>query len=289
MSDTTLVIKIDWGLGRNIAMTWPITAIAKQIPVKVIASRPLAFWWNPYIKSIHWLNDRALYENVIRGNDYIELEPYTNPKFFNDWENWLKIVSEQLWLKEIWEPCLFLAEHEKLSNKLDWEYPILFQPFGSSMWIEGADKSYRSIKIEDAQYIADKLIEKWFTIYVIEREDQPKLNWCIALTTWDLRWVISLANRYPVLWIDSCIHHAAKAFNKRAIVIWSWTDAWRFWYDTSINLRGTDESLYSYVPFRLGVDFNTDIINQYTNIYTQEFLDEVVDITAEEFKDKFYL
>jgi hypothetical protein len=33
---------------------------------------------------------------VIKGNDYIELEPYTDPKFFNDAENWLKVAARKL-------------------------------------------------------------------------------------------------------------------------------------------------------------------------------------------------
>ena len=99
-----LVIKLDWGLGRNIAMTWLITAVAKKRPVRVICSRPLAFRWNPYIKSIHWLWDRRLFQDIIKGNDYIEIEPYTNPKFINEWVNWLNIVSEQFWLDKIYYP-----------------------------------------------------------------------------------------------------------------------------------------------------------------------------------------
>ena len=75
--------------------------------------------------------------------------------------------------------------------------------------------------------------------------------------------------------VDSSMHHAAKAFWKQALVIWSWTDAWRFGYSSHINLRNDEP--YEYVPFRLGVDFNTDIVNQHTNIYTKEFLDGAVD------------
>ena len=135
----TLVIKIDGGLWRVIAMSGAITEKAKQQPVKVITSRPLAFRWNPYIKSIHWLWDRRLFQDVIRGNDYIELEPYTNPKFFNEWVNWLEIVREQLWLDKIYFPEMYLAEREKKAYKLQWR-PILFQPFGSTMdinrWIK---------------------------------------------------------------------------------------------------------------------------------------------------------
>lgn len=279
----TLVIRIDWWLWRVIAMAWAITEVAKQRPVKVITSRPLVFWGNPYIVSVHWLDDRRLYEDVIKWNDYFELEPYKDPAFFNDWVNWLDIAAKQLWLEKPADPILFLAEHEKLDNVLDWEKPILFQPFGSTMQKNGADKSYRSLKVEDAQYLADKLKELWFTVYVVERDDQPKLEWCIQLTVQNMRWLVTLAARYPVFWIDSSMHHAAKAFWYDSLVIWSGTDAWRFGYDNDLNIRS--DAPYEYVPFRLGIDFNTDIINQHTNIYTKEFLDFVID----RFKEKFIL
>lgn len=279
----TLVIRIDWWLWRVIAMTWAITEVAKQRPVKVITSRPLVFWGNPYIVSVHWLDDRRLYEDVIKWNDYFELEPYKDPAFFNDWVNWLDVAAKQLWLEKPADPILFLAEHEKLDNVLDWEKPILFQPFGSTMQKNGADKSYRSLKVEDAQYLADKLKELWYTVYVVERDDQPKLDGCVQLTVQNMRWLVTLAARYPVFWIDSSMHHAAKAFWYDSLVIWSGTDAWRFGYDNDLNIRS--DAPYEYVPFRLGIDFNTDIINQHTNIYTKEFLDFVID----RFKEKFIL
>lgn len=272
--EKTLALRIDWWLGRVIAMTWAITEVAKQRPVKVITSRPLVFWGNPYIVSVHGLDDRRLYEEVIKGNDYFELEPYTDSRFFNDGMNWLDIAASKLWLDNVPQPILFLAEHEKLENVLEWPKPVLFQPFGSTMQINWADKSYRSLKIEDAQYIANRLINQWYTVYVAERNDQPKLQWCKQLTVNNLRWLVSLCARYPVIWVDSSLHHAAKAFNKTAVVIWSWTDAGRFWYESNINLRW--EWKYEYVPFRLWIDFNTDIQNQNTNKYNKAFLDNVV-------------
>ena len=276
----TLVIRIDGWLGRVIAMSWAITAVAKQRPVKVITSWPLVFWGNPYIVSVHWLDDRRLFEDVIKGNDYFELEPYHDPEFFNDGRNWLEIAAKQLapYGGIIWwqvpQPCLFLAEHEKLDNVLDLPNPILFQPFGSTMQANGADKSYRSLKIQDAQYIANWLIQKWYTVYVAERADQPKLEWCQQLTVDYIRWLVNLCARYPVLWVDSSLHHAAKAFWNIATVIWSATDPWRFWYESHNNFITPHE--YHYVPFRLWVDFNTDIINQHTNEFSKEFLDQVL-------------
>jgi hypothetical protein len=56
----------------------------------------------------------------------------------------------------------------------------------------GADKSYRSFKVEDAQYIADNLRANGFTVYVVETDEQPKLNGCEQFTTEDLRWMVTL-------------------------------------------------------------------------------------------------
>lgn len=274
MTTRPLVINIDWWLGRVIAMTWAITEVAKKREVRVITSRPLVFRGNPYIKSVSWSWDRALYENIIKWCDYINLEPYQDSEFFNNWKSWLEIAAKQLWV-EVSQPQLFLAEHEKLNNILCNNCkPVLFQPFWSTMHINGADKSYRSFKIEDAQYIANALINSWYEVYVIERDDQPKLEWCNQLTADDMRWLVSLAARYPVIWCDSSMHHAAKAFWNPAVVMWAGTDAGRFWYKSSVNLRNDEK--YEYVPFRLWIDFNTDIQNQHTNTFTKERLDNYI-------------
>lgn len=273
--EKTLVVRIDWGLGRVIAMQWPITALAKKRPVRVITSRPLAFRWNPRIKSIHWLDDRDLFRQIIQWNDYMELEPYTDPDFFNEWKNWLDVAAKQLWLDKVAEPCLYLAEHEKLNNYLDWQNPILFQPFGSTMEWNGSDKSYRSIKVEDAQYIADRLVELWYTPYLVIKPTQPKLQNCRILDTPDLRFVVSLCDRYPLLWCDSCLHHATKAFKKKSVVVRAGTDSWRFWYKSHINLR--ENPYVAFTPMRLPMNsFDFDISNQKTNIFSKWFLDEVV-------------
>lgn len=275
-----LVICITWWLWRVIAMTWAITELAKQRPVKVITSRPLAFWWNPYIKSSHGMEDRDLYENVIKWNDYFELEPYTDPDFFNKWKNWLDVAAKQL--SQFWkfestpQPQLFLAEHEYIWNTLDWPRPILYQPFGSTMQLNWADRSYRSILVPDAQYIADALTMMWFTLYeVIKPWAQPVLQNCRVLDTPDLRFVVSLCERYPVVWCDSSLHHAAKAFNKKALIARAGTDAERFGYDLHINMR--EHEMVAHTPMRLPMNsFDLDISNQYTNKFSKEFLDKFI-------------
>lgn len=257
-------------------MSGAITEVAKKRPVRVVTSWPLVFRWNPYIQSVHGLDDRRLYEDVIKGNDYIELEPYTKPKFFNDWVNRLEIVREELGLEKAADPVLFLAEHEKLSNHLEGQNPILYQPFGSTMQLNWADKSYRSLRVEDAQYIADRLIELWFTPYlVIKPQGQPHLRGCQILDTPDMRFVVSLTARYPVIWCDSSLHHCAKAFKKKALVIRAGTDKERYWYKSNVNMR--EYPMVAFTPLRLNMnDFNFDISNQHTNQFTQKFLDNVI-------------
>lgn len=274
----TLVIRIDGWLWRVIAMSWAITEKAKQQPVKVVTSRPLVFWWNPYIKSVHGLDDRRLFEDVIKWNDYIELEPYTDPEFFNDAVNRLNIASKKLWLEKVAQPQLFLAEHEKILNKLQGNQDkiILFQPFGSVVNDSiGADKSYRSLYVKDAQYLANKLIAKWYELYEVIRKWQPEIAWCHILDTEDLRFVVSLCARYPVLWCDSCLHHASKSFGKQATVIRAWTDWERYWYESNRNFR--EFPLVAHTPLRLNMnDFNFDVSNQHTNQFTQAFLDKII-------------
>lgn len=272
----TLVIRIDWWLWRVVAMTWAITEVAKSRPVRVVTSRPLVFWGNPYIKSVHGLEDRRLFEDVIKGNDYIELEPYTDPEFFNDGKNWLDIAAKHLWLAKPVDPILFLAEHEKLSNILEGQNPILFQPFGSTMGMNWADKSYRSIPVEAAQYLADWLVAQWHTVYeVIKPNAQPRLNNCQMCDTPDLRLVVSLCARYPVVWCDSSLHHCSKAFWKKALVVWAWTDKERYWYKSNVNMR--EFPMVAHTPLRLNMnDFNFDISNQWTNKFTKKFLDNVL-------------
>ena len=274
----TLVIKLDWWLWRNIAMTWLISAVAKQRDVKVICSRPLAFWWNPFIKSVHGLGDRRLFQDVIRWNDYIEIEPYTDPKFFNDGMNWLEVVRLQLWLDKIYYPEMHLADREKKAYKLDGIKPILFQPFWSTMDINWADKSYRSIPVAQAQYIAEQLMKKGYTVYTCESEKQPELRWVNTLRkVTDLRYMVWLCSKYPVIWCDSCLHHASVWFWKHPIVFRAWTDSERFGYEwKEDNYR--EFPMKEYTPMRLPMnDFDFDNSNQWTNEFSIEFIDKVLE------------
>ena len=287
----TLVVKIDGGLWRVIAMAWAITELAKKKKVRVITSRPIVFWWNTYIYSIHKTDELDLYKNVIKGNDYIELEPYTDPRFFNEWISRLEIARDKLGLDKEAQPKLFLAEHEKYKNILEGKTPnskvVLFQPFGSTMDKFWCDKSYRSFKVEDAQWIADKLNEKWYTVYqVFDKEKQPALKWCVECSNPNLRWIISLADRYPVIWCDSCMHHAAKAFGKPSVVMWAATDPWRYGYEDDINLW--ENGMVEHTPMRLWqLWFNTDIINQKSNQFSPKFLNNFVDICEKYLQSRY--
>jgi hypothetical protein len=129
--------------------------------------------------------------------------------------------------------------------------------------------------VKDAQYLANKLIAKWYELYEVIRKWQPEIAWCHILDTEDLRFVVSLCARYPVLWCDSCLHHASKSFGKQATVIRAWTDWERYWYESNRNFR--EFPLVAHTPLRLNMnDFNFDVSNQHTNQFSKEFLDKII-------------
>lgn len=289
-TEKTLVIMLTGGLWRVVALSGAITEKAKKQKVKVITSRPIVFWGNPYVEA-YGLDYPNLFKDVIKGNDYMELEPYTDPDFFNDGKNRLEVAKKQLGLEKIAEPKLFLAEHEKENAKIlnvpNGKIPVLFQPFGSTMEMNWSDKSYRSIKVEDAQYVANLLNQNGFLpMLVIKPWKQPVLNNCQILDTPDLRSVISLCYRYPVFWADSCLHHCARAFWKKSCTIRAGTDRERFWYEGDLNLR--EFPMVEHTPMRLPMnDFNFDISNQNTNKFTKWFLENAVKQFTEMVKKDF--
>ena len=288
--EKTLVVCITWGLGRVVAMSGAITELSKKRPVKVITSRPIVFRANPYVEA-YGMDHPNLFKTVIKGNDYLELEPYTDSDFFNDGKNRLEVAKKQLWLEKVAQPILYLAEHEKENAKVmnipQGKIPVLYQPFWSTMEMNWSDKSYRSLKIEDAQYVADLLNKNGFVpMLVIKPWTQPKLKWCQILDTPDLRGVMSLCSKYPVFWADSCLHHCAKAFWKKSCILWAWTDSERFGYESDLNLR--EFPMVEHTPMRLPMnDFNFDISNQHTNKFTKPFLEEAVKEFTEMVKKEF--
>jgi len=269
------IIRIDGGLGRVIAMSWLIYEYAKTYwETEVITSRPIVFWWNNLVK-YHPLDKQNLYEEVIRGNNYIEIEPYTMPEYFNDGINWIDVIAKKLWVKPVM-PKLFFTEAEKRRYWICWcQKPIIFQPFGSGVKDgSGSDDTYRSLYPEQAQYIVNCLTQLGYTVFLVRSENQPMLQNCQTLTG-DLRMIMCLAGKYPVLAVDSFVPHAAMAQGNKPVVIWAGTDEWRLGYKDALNLR--EHPLVEHVPMRMPTnDFNMMNKNQHTNQFSKDFLDNVV-------------
>lgn len=265
------IIKIDWWLWRVIASTWVITEYAKKNDVSIITTRPLVFRGNPYIKSIHWIDDRRLYEDVIKWNDYIEIEPYTMPEYFNNREHIIKCINKQLtWNNKFIKPIIFTTEEEKILNKeMFLDNTVLFQPFGSGveniLWV---DKTYRSMTIDFAEMVVNWLLEKWYSVVQVGNDFHPNISWA-KLYSKDLRSLISSLPNYKVIWIDSFLYHANKAMWWQSVVIWAgWPTEEMVWYSDDINIR--EKEIIDYVPYRLPVnDFDFNNINRDTNKFTE--------------------
>jgi ADP-heptose:LPS heptosyltransferase len=110
---------------------------------------------------------------------------------------------------------------------------------------------------------------------VIKQGAQPILRNCQLCDTPDLRLVVSLCDRYPVVGCDSSLHHASKAFGKKAVVLWAGTDQERYGYKSNINMR--EYPFKAFTPMRLPMNsFDLDISNQGTNNFTKGFIDKAL-------------
>ena len=124
-------------------MSGAITEVAKKRPVKVITSRPLVFWGNPYIKSVHGLDDRRLFEDVIKGNDYIELESRINGLEILETDDFIGYIDYPV------NKCLMAGDHETLEiakTKLEKKYNGLLsiyysEPFFLEIMPQNVDKA----------------------------------------------------------------------------------------------------------------------------------------------------
>jgi hypothetical protein len=71
------------------------------------------------------------------------------------------------------------------------------------------------------------------------------------------------------------LHHCSKAFGKKALVLWAWTDAERYGYDSNINMR--EYPFAAFTPMRLPMNsFDLDISNQWTNNFSKKFIDKAL-------------
>lgn len=271
---------INGGYGRCLAATGIIGEYKLTHPdveINIVTGYPEIFINNPNINKVYSLNHEYLFEDHIQGNEYKEPEPYKLQKYIaGDLHLVNGFALELLGEEKFIQPEIHLTENElneaeqfvKSINK-----PIvLFQPFGAfgGKTRDGktilSDPSFRSLPVEFAKKLYDKLSEKYQVVFVRGHDQASPSDKWITLPNMPLRKIISLIPYvHGVVTVDSALQHACASLDKKAIVFWGSTNSNQLGYDSNLNIEGQARKV-QYNPVRVpGNDYDAE--KRYKNVW----------------------
>lgn len=247
MKEKYIIWHVEGGLGKNIASTSLCKSLKEKYPDRkliMIVSFPEIFLNNPYIDRVYHLGHTPhFYSNYIENKDVIIFrhEPYfqtghiTRQKHLI--ENWCDLLGIRY---NNQKPDLHINYPQSMALQL-WQRPkpILVLHTGGGP-IEGQKHSYawtRDMPIEIAKGIVNKFFKEYHIIQItrpngyqlegVERIDSPLSNFEL--------FALMVVSQKRIL-IDSCLQHAAAAFNKPSTVLWVGTSPNQFGYRIHNNI-----------------------------------------------------
>ena len=262
-------ILIEGGIGKQIALTWPVLEFAKNNETQVIS--PHSYLWEWLIET-HNTNKEKLFETVIKWTELIILDPYLDFDVYTNEKNIINTTAKILGIEnKYYEPQIKLSIRER-NDANEWqnrtenrEWFILFQPFGAMSWPHG-DPSARSLEKEFATELAFELNKIAKTYYVWLNDFIPQ----IPPINWSIRQIIAVAQKAKfIICCDSFLHHWAKAVgNNNVITIWGGTSEKVYWHEWHHHIREFNCPWYNLVRFVN--DSSVDEAVQYSNKFTEK-------------------
>ena len=285
-SEKYLIWHIQGGLGKNVASTALIKSLKDTYPDRkliMVVSWPEVFLNNPYIDRVYQLgNTPYFYENYIENKDVLVFkhEPYDQTGHITKTkhliENWCDLLGIK-YTKQ--QPQIFVNFIQKqLVGLWTRSKPVLILQTNGGPG-EGQTYSYswtRDMPEDLAQALVDKYRNQYHIIQVtrpngyllegVERFDNKVSNFEL--------FSLLVAAQKRIL-IDSCLQHAAAAFNLQSTVFWIGTSSTVFGYDLHQNIQAK-------LPKRAN-----QLINSY--LFDYQFENNIHECPYMEVKDIFNL
>ena len=245
-----IVFNPEGGLGKIIASTALIPFIIKKYPEhKLVVVSPWAeiFLNNPKIyRCYKSFNTPYFYKDYIEGRDSIVLkgEPYFQPKHMYQSQHLIKSwcdLHDLEYNENEAKPEIFFTPAEVdnyAANLNQFTKPILiFQTNGGPY---DSEKSYswtRDFPIGQAQILTNEL-SKVYEVIQIAKPNSPRLQNAQFIENVDNKrtFIATLLKSSKRLLIDSCLQHAAAAFNLPSTVCWIGTSPKVFGYSMHTNI-----------------------------------------------------
>lgn len=274
MNDKYLVFHVEGGLGKNVASTSllkPLSEKYKDRKIVVVASYPEVFLNNPDIYRVYGLGRTSyFYDDYIKNKDTIVLrrEPY--------FEN--NHVMRKTTLMETWFSMYGLNYKEGIhkpflpmnmiqySTQNAWirEKPIfILHTNGGPFFKDAQPHGYswtRDMPPAVATEITQRAIKKGYDVVQVCRENSFVMQGAEVvsqkLTAFELFSLLLVSKKR--LLIDSCLQHAAVAYNLPSTVLWVGTSPKMFGYKVHTNIeanppKGHTKLVDSYI---FDYDFN---------------------------------
>jgi hypothetical protein len=257
------VLKVDGGLGKNVAATALVVSIKAKwnLPLIVIASHMEPFYGNPLVDRLHtYRNLSYLYADYFadRAVQILSGEPYMHSSYLTG-SHIIEVWREMFGLPtcDVAQPCLFIDAAERewaltylAGMKIQPEKLILLQ------WQGGAAppapgqcsaQQRRTLRRVTAQALYDGLVGMGYDVISMQLPSQPQLERCLVPTAGrgqdgqplplNPRQALALVSVCKsFVGIDSFVQHAAAALGKPGIVLWGGTDPRNLGYPEHKNL-----------------------------------------------------
>jgi hypothetical protein len=249
------------------------------------------------------LGHKGLFENIIKPNELITLEPYREHGYYNQkkslTESFDKLVNNTDDHSDLEKPKIFLSKVEEI-NALDAinnvkefhkkKKTVVIQPFGrgSSLHKSGhtIDPSSRSLSTDDYFYISERIRQKYNLISFSEIKFENDRNMYVDTNLRQWSAIIEASDYF--VGVDSVGQHMAYAFDKPGSVIMGSTFPENVSYPKYFNIIEKKEFQRKYSPIRIhGLD--GDLVDRYNDScmdFTKKEIEEIANNILRHIKQK---
>tara|TARA_A100001015_G_scaffold274426_1_gene330795 strand:+ start:53 stop:952 length:900 start_codon:yes stop_codon:yes gene_type:complete len=246
--DNYIIFNPEGGLGKIIASTAVIKNIQEKYPehkIIVLTPWPEVFLNNPRVYRVFKSgNTPYFYRDYLEGRESIVLkgEPYFNTNHLYGKNHLIQSWCElyDLPFDGNIKPELYFtaAEQSYYATNLSGDKPLLVMQTTGGSYVDEKQYSWtRDLPQQQAQILADNLSQKFKIIHISRKNGYQLNNVHRVDEVQNKRTFMSILLRSEKrLLIDSCLQHAAAAFDLPSTVCWIGTSPTVFGYKTHTNI-----------------------------------------------------
>jgi ADP-heptose:LPS heptosyltransferase len=250
--DKFVIFHVEGGLGKNVASTAILKNIYKKYPDRkliVVCSFPEIFLNNPYIHRVYRLGvSPYFWDDYINGKDTIVLrrEPYFETSHMMQQsplvETWHKMYELPFTRKDDLPELYLNMTQNEMHKQWQRSRPIMLLHTNGGPIMDGQPiySWTRDMPKNVIEALVQQFGQQYHIIQICKHESQSVNHPAVETITRQMSntelFTLLKVTAKRVL-IDSCLQHAAAAFNLPSVVLWIGTHPKMFGYDIHKNIE----------------------------------------------------